>query len=249
MDIYFAGVESMLAPIKEYASKFPLSDLFVLESFFYARKWTVANMRNYGKFLLDSGAFTFFSSGKDINWEEYSDRYADFIVRNNVSRFFELDIDPLVGYERVRTLRRRLESKVGRQAIPVWHKTRGKDDFLRMCDEYKDVAIGGIVSKEIKSGDYKYLPWFIDKAHKAGAKIHGLGFTNHPYLPICHFDSVDSTSWAGAARFGVAFRFTGSSLERRCAPAENCRACRIKELYRHNLEEWIKYQKYAQTHF
>lgn len=248
MDIYFAGVESMLTPIKEYASKFPLSDLFVLESFFYARKWTVANMRNYGKFLLDSGAFTFFSSGKDINWEEYSDRYADFIIHNNVSRFFELDIDPLVGYERVRTLRRRLESKVGRQAIPVWHKTRGKDDFLRMCDEYKDVAIGGIVSKEIKSGDYKYLPWFIDKAHKAGAKIHGLGFTNHPYLPICHFDSVDSTSWGGAARFGAAFRFTGSSLECRYAP-ENCRACRIKELYRHNLEEWIKYQKYAQTHF
>lgn len=122
----------------------------ILESFYYCNKgYTERLLPFYGKFILDSGAYTMFSfaKGQQLNWEEYIDRYADFIKRNDVRHFFELDIDKLVGYDEVKRLRKRLERKAERPCIPVWHKSRGKDKFLEMVDQYKYVAIGGIVSK------------------------------------------------------------------------------------------------------
>lgn len=223
--------------------------IHILESFYYADDFTERMIPYFGKFLLDSGAFTLFtnkSKGNNVVWEEYVDRYADFIVRNKVERFFELDIDKLIGYDRVLALRRRLEQKAGRQCIPVWHKFRGKDKFLRMCDEYKYVSIGGIVSKEITPQEYKYFPWFIDTAHKAGAKIHGLGFTALSLLPKYHFDSVDSTAWTTGNRFGAVYRFTGTTIEKiGKKPGQWFKDSRAVAI--NNFNEWVKFQKYAEA--
>ena len=52
----------------------------------------------------------------------------------------------------------------------VWHKSRGKDYWLKMIKEYDYVAIGGIVTKEIKPSEYKYFHWFIRQATKIIAK-------------------------------------------------------------------------------
>ena len=205
----------------------------------------------FGKFLLDSGAFTFFSNGrtaKGVVWEEYVDRYADFILRNRVENFFELDIDKLVGFSRVLELRRRLENKVGRQSIPVWHKSRGKDGFLRMCDEYKYVAIGGVVSQEVSQDDWRFFPWFIDTAHKRGCRIHGLGFTALSYLPRYHFDSVDSTAWTTGNRFGAVYRFNGRTMEK-VLKGEGQRLGDSRAVAINNFNEWVKFQRYAETHF
>ena len=222
----------------------------ILESFYYADEWTEKMIPVFGKFLLDSGAFTMMmnsSKAGGVNWDEYVDRYADFIVRNKVERFFELDIDKIIGYDRVIALRNRLEKKTGRQAIPVWHKYRGKDNFLRMCDEYKYVAIGGIVTKEIQPEEYKYFPWLISEAHRRGAKIHGLGFTAMKELPRCHFDSVDSTAWTTGNRFGMVYEFDGRSMVKHKKGKGQClkdsRAVAI-----HNFNEWVKFQKWAETH-
>lgn len=223
----------------------------ILESFYYADEFTEKMIPYFGKFLLDSGAFTLFSDkskGKGIIWEEYVDKYADFIVRNKVERFFELDIDKLVGGEKVLELRRRLENKAGRPCIPVWHKFRGKDNFLRMCEEYRYVAIGGIVSKEIKPDEYKYFPWFIRKAHEAGAKIHGLGFTALQGLPKYHFDSVDSTAWTTGNRFGAVYRFNGTTMVK-INKGEGQRLKDSRAVAVNNFNEWVKFQRYAETHF
>lgn len=222
----------------------------ILESFYYADDFTEKMIPFFKKFLLDSGAFTLFtdkSKGSGIVWEDYVDRYADFIVRNNVELFFELDIDKLVGKDKVLELRRRLEKKAGRQCIPVWHKFRGKEAFLRMCDEYKYVAIGGIVSKEIMPDEYKYFPWFIDKAHKAGAKIHGLGFTALTGLPKYHFDSVDSTAWTTGNRFGAVYKFDGRTMVK-INRGEGQRLKDSRAVAINNFNEWVKFQKWAEVH-
>ena len=222
----------------------------ILESFYYCNKgYTERLLPFYGKFILDSGAYTMFSfaKGQQLNWDEYIDRYADFIVRNNVKHFFELDIDKLVGYDKVLQLRKRLESKAERPCIPVWHKSRGKDKFLEMVDQYKYVAIGGIVSKEITPDNYKFFPWFINEAHKRGVKIHGLGFTSLASLPKYHFDSVDSTSWTTGNRFGAVYRFDG----KRITVVDKREGQRFKDsrlLAINNWNEWVKFQKYAETH-
>lgn len=99
----------------------------ILWSFFYcnpfAEKIVIPNCKS---FLLDSGAFTFLSGAKKtVDWDSYLTKYAEFIRENGIERFFELDIDSVVGYKNVKNYRSKLERLTGKQAIPVWHKNRG----------------------------------------------------------------------------------------------------------------------------
>ena len=222
-------------------------DVAVLESFFYADKWVERNIPKLSRFLLDSGAFTIFSQGKRVDWDNYLTRYIGFIKKNQVERFFELDIDPLVGYKRVLEMRERLEGETGRRCIPVWHKSRGKAAFLEMCRDYDYIAIGGIVSGEIKKSEYRFFPWFIQQAHRHGAKIHGLGFTNLSGVEQYHFDSVDSTAWNCGNRFGHIYRFNGRNIVSQKAPPGK-RFADANALAIHNFNEWVKFQRYAEKY-
>lgn len=227
---------------------------YVLESFFYADEDTERLLKFYGDFMLDSGAFTF-CAGKDFsakNFEEYIERYADFINRNRVEKFFELDVESITGYDKVLEYRRKLERLTNKQCIPVWHIDRGKDEFLRHCDEYNYVALGGYVAA-IRSGDkrqqayIKSYPWFISEAHKRGAKIHGLGFTSLTGLEKYHFDSVDSTAWTTGNRYGFLYYFDGKTMRKKDAP-KGCRLIKPREAALNNYVEWLKFQKWADTH-
>ena len=223
--------------------------IFVLESFYYVNDLTEKFIPCLDKFMLDSGAFTFMmqrKAGQNIDWDEYIERYADFINRNKVDLFFELDIDCIVGIKEVERLRNRLERLTCKPCIPVWHKPRGPEYFLRMCDEYKYVSLGGI-GDEIFRGEFKYFPWFIDQAHKRGCKIHGLGFTDLKGMEKCHFDSVDSTSWTSGNRFGVLHIFNGKTmLQKKRKPNE--RMVNIQEMAFYNFNEWVKFQRYAEKY-
>jgi hypothetical protein len=181
-----------------------------------------------------------------IDWDEYIEQYADLINRWDVKLFFELDIDVVVGLAEVERLRKKLETLTNKQCIPVWHRNRGKDYFLRMCEEYKYVSIGGIVTQEIPRKIYEQaFPWFINIAHQNGCKIHGLGYTNISGLHKYHFDSVDSTAWLYGNRGGYLYKFkpdTGT-LEQIQSKDKGRLKPRISAL--HNFIEWIKFSKYA----
>lgn len=246
MQVYLAGV----APWKEtgmYDEAIKTHRPYILESFYYANEDTERLLPYFGDFLLDSGAFTFMQNAKaGVNWEEYIERYADFINRNKVNKFFELDIDSIVGYSKVLEYRRKLENLTGKQPIPVWHKSRGIKEFKKMCDEYSYVSIGGIVAKEIRREQYVAFPSMISEAHRRGAKIHGLGFTSLDWLPKCHFDSVDSTAWTTGNRFGFVYQFNGTTMVKHDVPKGKRLDGRKGALI--NYIEWVKFQKYAETH-
>lgn len=230
---------------------------YLLESFYYVKDWQTELIHNCKDFLLDSGAFTFCGTGKfnSEQFEEYIEKYANYIKKNDIKHFFELDIDSIVGYEKVLEYRKKLETLTNRQCIPVWHMARGKEEFIRHCDEYPYVALGGYVAA-IKQGDprqrlyIKCYPWFINEAHKRGTQIHGLGFTNTTLLPQIHFDSVDSTRW-NCARFGRIEYFDGKTIRpidrRKDGKRLKGRSSNI-DIIQITLTEWIKYQKYAETH-
>lgn len=251
MQLFLAGVapwrsDGMYDPvIREHKP-------FILESFYYADADTERLIPYYGDFLLDSGAFTFCGTGgfQESKFEEYLERYADFINRNRVDKFFELDVDSITGYEKVLSYRTKLEKLTGKQCIPVWHISRGKNEFLRHCDEYPYVALGGYVAA-IKASDPRQkaytrnYPWFISEAHKRGKKIHGLGFTALDLLPKCHFDSVDSTAWTTGNRFGYLYYFDGETMKKKNVPKGH-RLGDSKKAALHNYIEWIKFQKYAE---
>ena len=235
--LYGGGFDPIISEHKPY----------ILESFYYADDDTERLLPLFGDFLLDSGAFTFMMNAtKKVEWEEYIERYADFINRNNIKKFFELDIDSVVGYEKVKEYRRRLENLTNRQSIPVWHKSRGIDEFKRMCDEYSYAAVGGIVAGEIKSTQYGAFPSMIAEAHRRNCKLHGLGFTSLAWLEKCHFDSVDSTAWTTGNRFGFVYRFDGKTMKKHDAP-KGKRLADGRKIALNNYTEWIKFQKYAEV--
>lgn len=249
MMIFLAGD----APFRNeglYDTTITIKRPYILESFYYADATTEKLIPYYGDFLLDSGAFTFMMGSKNcktLKWDEYANKYADFIKQNNVKKYFELDIDSIVGYEQVKILRNRLQKATGIQPIPVWHKSQRKEEFLRMADEYPYVALGGIVSKEWSKDEYKYFPWFINEAHKRGAKIHGLGFTNLEGIKKYHFDSVDSTAWLSGNRFGHIYQFNGTTMVKHEKPS-NHKLADPRKAAIINFSEWIKFQKYAEAH-
>ena len=248
MDIYLADTSMVNYAMGRERKTNLFTGIKILQSFYYCNEFTEKIiLPSVSKFMLDSGAFTFFQTGKNIDWNEYVERYADFINRNRIDLFFELDIDSLIGYDNVKKLRGRLESLTGKPCIPVWHKSRGKEDFIQMCKDYDYVSIGGIVSKEIPSKEWSYFPWFINKAHEHGAKIHGLGFTSLGGLSKYHFDSVDSTSWTSGNRFGTMYRFNGKTMELHKRP-DGMRLADSRTVAVHNFKEWVKFQKWAESH-
>jgi len=222
-------------------------DISILESFIYLGDWMLPYIRG-GRwdFLLDSGAFTFMSgNGGAVNWDEYVARYCACIVENKIQKFFELDIDVVTGLKHVERLRKMIEQKTGIQPIPVWHKSRGLDYWKGMVKDYKYVAIGGIVTKEIKPAEHRIFVNLIDIAKEHGAKVHGLGYTNLQGLKKYKFDSVDSTTWLYGNRSGTVYKFNGETIIQIDKPAGtrlNARAVAIN-----NFKEWVKFQQYARN--
>lgn len=225
-------------------------DVYLLESFYSLDEWQKLIIQRSKGFLLDSGAFTFMNSqnGGSVDWLSYADRYADFIKEHGVRQYFELDIDALKDIGYVEMLRKRIEARCGVQAIPVWHRNRGKDYFIGMCHDYPYIALGGIVTKEIDRAKYEQLfPWFIATAHRAGCKIHGLGYTNLDGLRRYHFDSVDSTTWKSGSIYGHLVMFSKGTITHYTTETGGQRR-RVKDGYgaaAHNFAEWVKFQKYA----
>lgn len=258
MNVYIAGDNNKQKLLREtlYGSDFftgdnALAGINILESFYYLRKNEefMVLVKHFGSFLLDSGAFTFMSGSHKgaINWDEYVEEYAAFINRHDVKLFFELDIDSVVGLAEVERLRFKLEKLTGKKPIPVWHKGRGKEYFIRMCENYPYVALGGIVTKEIPRGLYeKGFPWFIRTAHEHKCKIHGLGYTTVANLHKYHFDSVDSTAWLYGNRGGYLYKFNPQTgLMEQMKGNGNCRL-KSREGAVNNFNEWVKFGKYAE---
>ena len=124
-----------------------------------------------------------------------------------------MDLDCVLGYDTVLKIRSWIEKKTNKKVIPVWHLSRGMEDFYSMCEAYDYVAIGGIASREFPRKDHDKLWELCDIAHSYGCKIHGLG-----YMPLkilnsgnCPFDTVDGTSWRGDQR-GESFQIINDNI-------------------------------------
>lgn len=221
----------------------------ILESFWYVKDWQLDMIKRVPNFLLDSGAFTFMNAkggaGK-INLQQYIDDYCDFVIKHEIEHFFELDIDVVVGYPKVIEINDYITKRVGRKPVPVWHKSRGLDEWIRITKEHDLVSIGGIVTKEFSKKEYPIFTQLLKIAHANGCKVHGLGFTALKELHKYPFDSVDSTSWTSGGRFGTMYNFKHDGMQTQSF--KNRRVKDFKKLDAHNLKEWTKYQKWAELH-
>lgn len=192
-------------PLVNYFLKNKIKMKYNLMSYYYIRKkFDLAETirKNSQEILIDSGAHSF-QKGKKVNWEEFTKEYADFIKKfdkPNVIGYFEMDVDNIIGYEKVLKLRKTLE-KVSNKIIPVWHKNRGIEEFKKMCKQYKDkiIAITGFKNEDIKDKQYMM---FLKYAKKYNCKVHCLGMTRKKILDKIPFDYVDSSSWKQSGIYG-----------------------------------------------
>lgn len=194
---------------------------------------------------IDSGAHSF-QKGKKVDWDKYTDEYAQWIKENDCDKiigYFEMDVDNVIGYEKVLELRKKLEA-VSDKIIPVWHKNRGIEDFKKMCQDYagKIVAITGFKNEDIR--DDQYLD-FLKYAWSYGCEVHCLGMTRKKILDKVPFDYTDSSSWRQGVLYG---RLDGRKLENP-AGREDATAMRIKQFiagYKRAMEmQELYYRKWS----
>ena len=192
-------------PLVNYFLKNKIKMKYNLMSYYYIRKkFDLAETirKNSQEILIDSGAHSF-QKGKKVDWVEFTKEYAEFIKKfdkPNVIGYFEMDVDNIIGYDKVLELRKILEN-VSNKIIPVWHKNRGIEEYKKMCKEYagKVIAITGFKNEDIK--DEQYL-MFLKYAKKYNCKVHCLGMTRKKVLDKVPFDYVDSSSWKQSGIYG-----------------------------------------------
>lgn len=225
-----------------------LKSRFALASFYYCENSEYDFQKMFEHFVLDSGAFSFLmskdkgKSKKDLI--DYCKRYINYINKFQIKNFVELDIDSLFGYEFVLYLRKMIEDGTKKKCIPIWHASRGKDEFYKMCREYEYAGIGGIAGGEELSRHKKLYKYLNRIAKKEGCKLHGMGFTPSKNLVDYEFYSVDSTSWKSGRRFGSVSEYKHGNIFK-VPTKDGVRLKDYKSLDRHNLEQWIKYQNYC----
>jgi len=234
MKVFLAGGESWCSYFINAKVK------YILASFAYLKQ-KVFEKLVCEDFLLDSGAFTFLSNKEiQMDWKKYVQKYAAFIRANNIKQFFELDIYSIIGVRETENLRRRLEDLAGRASIPVWHRSLGLEYLQKLSESYGFIGFGGFALKDIKPEEYKFIPQLLKISASNNCRVHGLGFTHQDALKVCKFYSVDSMSWNGE-RFGKIYHFRNQRLEHIRIPNRRAK----KGVNVHNLQEWVKFQNYA----
>jgi hypothetical protein len=211
-----------------------------LDSYYYIRndKEFIDVIPKYRDYLLDSGAFTFIMNKKiTVDIDVYTDAYIDFINNHKIDKFFEMDVDAVYGYEKVKKLRNRIEAGTGRQSIPVFHRNRGMEDWKAMTKDYEYISIG-IAGKDVEWGDYNAFYTFVMSAKENGCKVHGLGITGMKSLERVPFYSVDSSGWTTGNRYKSIFHFDGKRVKNLKIDLTNKRIHNHRELAKHNLRQW-----------
>lgn len=146
-------------------------------------------------FLLDSGAFTSWKAGTSIDLDQYV-QFLETLKADGIIpwRYFTLDVigDPEKTLKNYQDLLDR-----GYKPVPIF--TRGENfSTLEKFYETSDVvAIGGLVQTKQNRGFVKRIMREIK-----GRPVHWLGFTEGNYISIYKPYSADSSSWAGAVRYG-----------------------------------------------
>ena len=255
MRIYLSSFfeEPALAPKKggdksEYIRL--LRDAHILASYAYHKDEHDEYYPYCKSLLVDSGAFTFMlksirGNNVDFDIKSYCKKYAEFVKKNNIKNFIELDVEGAYGFETYKDCLHMLQDITGRDPIYVFHRWRGMDYYKELVKQKDYICLGDV---DVGSGNKvqeKYFSWFVDEAHRNNCKVHGLAFTQVDKLKQIPFDSVDSSSWTAGARYASVCRFDGHSIRK-----YNCKRTEEKELMhnsiikKHDYLEWKALQKY-----
>lgn len=145
---------------------------------------------------LDSGVFSAFTKGKQIDIKEY----AEFIKQNKNKITVASNLDVIGSGEQTYQNQKQLEA-LGAKVLPTFHYG---DDFKylkKYAKDYNYIAVGGLVPV---SNQKNKLISFLDKTFnitKNTIKLHGFGVGSYKLWERYPWYSTDATSWLGGPRF------------------------------------------------
>lgn len=153
------------------------------------------------KIFLDSGAFSAYTRGININIEDY----INFIKKHKeyISLYAVLDV---VGDAESTLQNQRIMEKAGLKPIPCFHLGEPLSYLEKYVHEYEYVAIGGMAKIPSESQLILFLDdcfdIICDKKSMPKIKVHAFGVTRTPILTKYPFYSADSSSWLLTAAVG-----------------------------------------------
>lgn len=172
----------------------------VLTSFWYYRKFDFARIPEGVPLILDSGAFSAYTSGAEIALDDYADWCEALSGRYRFA--FNLDVigDPQGSFEQWLDLQERR----GLRTVPVIHYGDRPEEVLpRYIDAGADrLALGGIalgMTPQVMSWIayvFRYL-----REHDLAVPVHGLGIHMRSKAARFPWATTDSSAFTGAWRF------------------------------------------------
>lgn len=177
-----------------------------LESYHYIGKQAyVDRIRERGdKVFLDSGAFSAFTLGKQIDLPAYCDyikRNSDIILMASVLDGIG---DPLATYRNQLAM-----EELGTRPLPCFHYGEDERYLEYYIANYEYITIGGMVPistpQLILWLDRIWAKYLTDGSGKPRLKVHGFGLTSVPLMRRYPWYSVDSSSWIQLAAHGNIF--------------------------------------------
>ena len=153
------------------------------------------------KIFLDSGAFSAWTKGVEIDIDEY----IAFIKEHKklIAHYSVLDE---IGNPKKTLANQKYMEKKGLSPIPCFHYNEDEKYLQLYVEEYDYISLGGMVPISTN----KLEPWLnkvwarylIDKRGFPKVKVHGFGMTIIKLMRIYPWYSVDSVSWLFQGRTG-----------------------------------------------
>jgi len=194
--IYFSGSlgEERLKILEQLGIKFDrLRSFYEVRKNFHFEKSPAIN-----RFFLDSGAFSAFSKGEQIN----IDKYIEYIYRYKDKITAYANLDDKSSAEITLQNQRYIE-QAGLTPVPVYHFGEEKKYLDYYINNYGYLALGGIAGADTSS-DTLYN-WCSRIKKIKDIKIHLFGITDFVALKKLSIYSCDSTSWLAGGRFGTIY--------------------------------------------
>ena len=159
-------------------------------------------MKNKVDLFLDSGAFSAWSQGQEIDIY----KYIDFIKENEsvITLYSNLDV---IGSSEGTWKNQMIMENAGIKPVPVFHYGENIKWLKRILARgYDYISLGGMVPISTK----ELIPWLdmlwsnylTDEKGFPIVKVHGFGLTSLVLMLRYPWYSVDSTSWVVTGRMG-----------------------------------------------
>jgi len=202
--VYLAFSTAGIATLKHHAEDkavnmlvaYPLLDIFMKERKHF----------NIEKWVLDSGAFSVFNSGKTISVYEYINACRGLDAAEVIA------LDDLESWGKSKR-NAQIMWAAGINAMPVYHQGEPLEYLDWCCENSDKVGLGSKIKTKPKW--LKAVFAHVWKKH-GPKKLHGFGMAGLRAVETAPFDSVDASSaFTSVGRFGQFAGFTGHQIHLR----------------------------------